>query len=191
MTLTGCDPFSSQHVPVITLEETATLRVVSASALPTQRETPVTGVRLATGLMTPQQAARYTQIHTQTHKDTHKYTRYTQIDKIQTGVQRCMSIQKYTQSYAQVSIMHTHTQYTHTKMQIHTLTSWHLFSHAAAAQQEAPPFSVILPMDSVGAERGSLASHVTSAPLGTKVTQHAWCVAATWRGQMRSSATQH
>lgn len=76
-------------------------------------------------------------------------------------------------------------------MQIHTLTSWHLFSLVAAAQQEAPPFSVILPMDSVGAEKGSMASHVTSVPLGTKVTQHAWCVAAMWRERMRSSATQH
>lgn len=61
-TLIGCS-FSSQHAPVITLEGTVTLRVVSASAPPTQTETPVTGVRPDTGVTTLQQAARYTQIH--------------------------------------------------------------------------------------------------------------------------------
>lgn len=46
--------------------------LVNVSALPTQRETPVIGVRQATGVTTPQQVARYT--HTQTHRRTHKLT---------------------------------------------------------------------------------------------------------------------
>ena len=70
----GCYLFSSQHALVITLEGTVTLRLVCASALPTLRETAATGVRQATGVMTPQLAARYTQIHTNTRKvHTHRH----------------------------------------------------------------------------------------------------------------------
>lgn len=79
-TLIGCS-FSSQHAPVITLEGTVTLRVVSASAPPTQTETPVTGVRPDTGVTTPQQAARYTQIHKIYTKNTHKCTQIHKIHK--------------------------------------------------------------------------------------------------------------
>lgn len=110
------DPFSFQHAPVITLEETATLRVVSASALPTQRDTPVTGVRLVTGVMTPHPAARYTQIHTNTHKDTqdthketHKYTKYKQVYK-----DACWNKNAKLSTNKPNTHIHTNTQYTHT-----------------------------------------------------------------------------
>lgn len=63
--LTGCDVLLSQHAPVNTLVETATLRMESASAPPTRRETAVTGVRQVTGVTTQTQAARYTQTHIQ------------------------------------------------------------------------------------------------------------------------------
>lgn len=67
-----------------------TLRAVSVSAPPTQRDPAVSGVRLEAGVTTPPLAARYrthtlrhtqihtlrhTQIHTtHTHADTHRYT---------------------------------------------------------------------------------------------------------------------
>uniref|UniRef100_A0A8P4GTB8 Laminin, alpha 1 n=1 Tax=Dicentrarchus labrax TaxID=13489 RepID=A0A8P4GTB8_DICLA len=79
---------------------------------------------------------------------------------------------------------------THRCVRIHTVTSFYFFSRAAALQQEAPPLSAILAMDSVGAERGSLADHVTNVPLVTMVFQDAQCVAATWPEQTRSSAIQ-
>lgn len=46
-------------------------------------------------------------------------------------------------------------------------------------------------MATVSAEKGSVASYVTTVPLGTMVTQHVYHVAATQQEQMRSSATQH
>lgn len=49
---------SSQHAPVLTLEGTVTLGLVSVAAPPTQRDPPVTGVRLDTGVTTPPLAVR-------------------------------------------------------------------------------------------------------------------------------------
>ncbi len=87
-----CDLFSSQHASVITLEGTVTLRAVSASAPPTQRETPVTGVKQVTGVTTPPQAVRYIQIHT----DIHKYI------QIHTNIHRCTPIYTDTHRYTQI-----------------------------------------------------------------------------------------
>lgn len=67
LTQIGCDLFSCQHAPVTTLEGTVTPTVVSASAPPTQKETPAMCVRQATGVTTPRQAARYTKIYLNTH----------------------------------------------------------------------------------------------------------------------------
>lgn len=60
----------SQHAPVITPVETVTPIAESASAPPTQREIPVTGVRQVTGVTTSAQDARYTHTHTLRHLHT-------------------------------------------------------------------------------------------------------------------------
>lgn len=149
--LIGYDLFFSQHALVITRVGTATQRLESASAPPTQRGTPATGVRQVTGVTTQPWAARYTQKYTQTH--TRKE------DDTCDRCDRCV-------------------------------TSCSVLSHAAAAQQEAPPLSVTSPTANVGAGRASLAGHVTNVHLVTMVTQHAQRAAATWREQKGSSATQ-
>lgn len=134
--------------------------LVSVSAPPIQRETPVTGVRPATGVTTPQQAARYTHTHTLTHANINTHT-----------------------------LTHRR-KHTHIHALLDTLTFWCLFSHVAVAPQEAPPLNVIRPMVSVNAKKGLRVGHVTSVPGGTTATQHARRAAATSQEQMRPSATK-